>query len=92
MLAEKLSAKDRADPAVQSIIAEGSASNINLLRMVMKALPNDGVSKDIDFSSATISTRWAAGAHDAKRTLAQKNWLAPLPPNAGLVVHELPQV
>ncbi|MBX9901042.1 MAG: DUF3734 domain-containing protein, partial [Burkholderiaceae bacterium] len=47
--------------------------------------------KDIDFSASTVKARWQAGANDCQRALRHKSWLLPLPPHAGLVIHELPQ-
>lgn len=73
------------------LINMGCDHTINVVNLIMKALPHDGYFKDIDFSAETIATRWKAGIHDCRRALRHKAWLQPLPPHAGLIIHELPQ-
>lgn len=91
LLARRLTEKDRTDPLVQQMTTLGCESRVNIVRLIMKALPSDSHTKDIDFDRATLSARWKAGARDAQRALLHKSWLAPMPPHVGLVVHELPQ-
>ena len=92
ILAQRLPAKDRADPDIQRLIKQGCQSTINVVRLIMKALPGDDHSKDIDFARPRLARRWQAGLADAERALAHKAWLAPVPPHLGLVIHELVQV
>jgi NTE family protein len=91
LLAHRLPAKERNSPEVKRLTALGCASTIDIIRLIMKARPEDDQNKDIDFARATIETRWKAGAHDGKRALARKSWLKAPPPHIGMVVHELEQ-
>ena len=91
LLAERLPAKDLKTPAIKRLAALGCNSTINIVRLIMKALPEDDQSKDIDFARATLDARWKAGAHDIDRTFAHKSWLTAPPPDVGMVVHELTQ-
>ena len=59
--------------------------------LIVKALMEDDSMKNIDFSLATLTTRWAAGHHDAERALRHKTWLKPVPAHLGMAIHELPQ-
>ena len=57
----------------------------------MKALESDDQFRDVDFTAGTVAKRWAAGRLDAARALRHQRWLKPVPPHAGLVIHELEQ-
>jgi NTE family protein len=91
-LGEKLplAARNRAD--VRAMLAQGELGSVNVVRLVMKALPDDDQFKDIDFSKATITTRWKAGLADAERMFGHQSWLKPLAPGVGMAVHELEQL
>ncbi len=91
LLSEKLPAKERNAPAVKKLSALGCASTINIVRLIMKALPEDDQTKDIDFAHTTLKARWGAGLHDIDRALAHKSWLKTPPTHIGMVVHELVQ-
>lgn len=91
LLSERLPAKDRQSPAVKQLMALGCTSTINIVRLIMKALPHDDQNKDIDFASTTLEARWQAGLNDIARALSHKAWLQTPPFNIGMVVHELKQ-
>ncbi len=91
VLAKNLSPAARQKEELQPLIEMGCDHTINVVNLVMKALPDDNVFKDIDFSTETIAKRWQAGIDDCRRALKHKAWLKPLPPHAGLIIHELPQ-
>jgi NTE family protein len=91
VLTKNLSPAARQKEELQPLIEMGCDHTINVVNLIMKALPDDNVFKDIDFSAETIATRWQTGIHDCRRALRHKAWLQPLPPHAGLIIHELPQ-
>jgi len=91
ILLEHVPAKDRKLPHLKHLIDLSCDSSINIVRLIMKALPNDDHTKDIDFTRTTVNARWKAGHHDIERALQHKSWLAPLPPYLGMAVHELKQ-
>ncbi|MFZ6691870.1 patatin-like phospholipase family protein [Undibacterium sp. SXout20W] len=90
-ISEHLPAAARNGKALKPLISLGCDHTINVVNLIMKALPDDHYFKDVDFSSSTVQARWEAGAHDCQRALKHKAWLQPLPPHAGLIIHELPQ-
>ncbi len=91
VLSDKLPAAERKSDETKSLLKLGCDHTINVVNLIMKATSRDQYFKDIDFSSDTINARWTAGIHDCQRALRHKSWLLPLPPHAGLVIHELPQ-
>ena len=91
LLAEQIPADRLADPAIAALAAKGRNRTVNVIRLIMEALEGDDQFRDVDFTAATIDARWAAGNADAVRALRHKAWLEPVPPHAGLVIHELDQ-
>ena len=91
ILTSRLPPKDRDDPALKSLSRLGCTSTINIVHLVMKALPTDDYNKDIDFDRVHLARRWQAGVSDARRALNHKQWLAAVPKPIGMVIHELPQ-
>ena len=91
LLSDNLSPAARKKAELQGAIELGCDHTVNIVHLVMKALPHDTQFKDIDFSADTIHTRWQAGIHDCRAALRHKSWLRPLEPHAGLAIHELPR-
>lgn len=79
------------DGEVATLALQGRDRTVSVVRMVLKATATDNQFKDIDFSADAVKARWSAGMADAARALKHKSWLKPLPPHAGLVIHELDQ-
>ncbi|MBV8665942.1 MAG: patatin-like phospholipase family protein [Burkholderiaceae bacterium] len=90
-LSDRLPPAARKDQELRPLIEMGCDHTINVVHLILKAAPTDQYFKDIDFSRETIQARWQAGMHDCGRALRHKAWLQPLPPHAGLIIHELPQ-
>lgn len=91
ILSSRLTDKERQDPDMKRLTELGCRSTINIVRLIMKALPSDDHNKDVDFARSSLNTRWEAGGRDARRALQHKSWLKPLPPHIGMAIHELPQ-
>jgi NTE family protein len=45
--------------------------------------------KDIDFSGATIKSRWQAGYAHTQSAIEQAPWEAPVDPLEGVVLHQV---
>lgn len=90
-LVARLPEPNMEDAELAMLAQSGCDRTVNVIRMIMKSAPNDDQFKDADFSAASITARWAAGRADARRALAHKRWLEPVPPHSGLVIHELEQ-
>lgn len=91
ILAGHVPPAERKDPALQRLAHLGCQASINVVHLIMKALPFDDQNKDIDFARSRLAARWHAGQHDAGRALRHKAWLTPLPEHVGMVIHELQQ-
>lgn len=91
ILSSRLTDKERQDPDIKRLTQLGCRKTINIVRLIMRALPTDDHNKDVDFARSSLNTRWQAGIRDADRALRHKCWLKPLPPHVGMVIHELPQ-
>jgi NTE family protein len=91
MLAPHIPASKRASVELKRLLNLGCESTINIVRLIMKAQPEDDHMKDIDFSRAALNARWDAGHRDITRALQHKSWLEPLPAHLGMAVHELKQ-
>ena len=46
--------------------------------------------KDIDFSSATLKSRWEAGYDHTRKAIEQAPWEAAVDPLEGVVLHQIP--
>ena len=90
-LSDYLPAAERKKKELQPLLKLGCDHTINVVHLIMKALPDDHYFKDVDFSTATVQTRWDTGLRDCSCALKHKAWLQPLPPHAGLIIHELVQ-
>jgi NTE family protein len=91
LLGARLDGKAAKDPAARRLIQQGCDHAIEIVHLVMKALPGEDSFRDIDFSRATLDARWSAGLADGTRALRHASWLAPAPDHLGMRVHHLPQ-
>jgi NTE family protein len=91
LLGRRLGARASLDAATKSLLALGCDHAIDIVHLIMKALPGEDSFRDIDFSRDTLQTRWAAGLRDGGRVLKRRAWLTPPPDHVGMRVHTLPQ-
>lgn len=90
-LVDKLPDEARKSNEVKALAAFGCKTQIHVIRLLAPRLRNEDHTKDIDFSPAGISARWAAGLADMRKTLADRPWEAPHDPLEGLVLHNRAQ-
>ena len=88
---QQASPAQRADPRLRRLSELGCGSTIDIVRLILKASPEDDQNKDIDFARSRVERRWQAGVRDAERALRHKSWLKQPPPDIGMVIHELVQ-
>ncbi|MFG6489062.1 patatin-like phospholipase family protein [Roseateles sp. BYS78W] len=91
LVGRKLDGKTAANPAVKELLALGCDSRIDVVHLVMRALPGEDSWRDIDFSDARLRARWAAGLRDGHRVLKRAAWREPPDDNVGMRVHSLPE-
>lgn len=89
ILGEYLPANKIGNPEIEAILDLGADHTVNVVHLTMRPMAGDQYFKDLDFSKKTIQARWKAGMLDCRHALKNKVWLNPLPPNAGLIIHEL---
>ena len=90
-LSNELPAAAKKRGALAKLVAMGHDRTVNVVHLILKAREGEDTFKDIDFDAESVDGRWHAGHRDAVRALSHKAWLQPLPPHAGLIIHELPQ-
>ena len=68
----------------------GCTTTMHIARILHRNEPDELSSKDYEFSAASIAEHKDSGYRDAKRVLDRGAWRDPVPPDVGVVVHELP--
>ncbi|MCE4554525.1 patatin-like phospholipase family protein [Roseateles cellulosilyticus] len=89
LLGKKLDAGTAADPAVKALLALGCESRIDVVHLIMQALPGEDSWRDIDFSDTRLRARWAAGLKDGRHVLARAPWREPWRDRQGMRVHSV---
>lgn len=87
-LGKALPAAARARPEIQQMVSYGCGTVMHLINLAVPRLPDEDHTKDMDFNTASIRSRWNAGISDARRAVAQRAWLQPVDAMQGLVVHD----
>jgi len=88
-LGQALPPAARSRPQLQQMVSYGCGTVMHLMNLVVPRLPEEDHTKDMDFNSASIRSRWSAGVSDVRRAIAQRAWLKPVDVMQGLVVHNL---
>ena len=91
VVGKKLGPRAAADPAIRDLLALGCESRIDVVHLIMQALPGEDSWRDIDFSDSRLRARWAAGLKDGRRVLKRAAWREPASDHVGMRVHSLPQ-
>jgi NTE family protein len=91
LLGQRLGPRASGDPATKRLLALGCDHSIDIVHLVMKALPSEDSFRDIDFSRDTLQARWSAGLRDGQRALNHRSWLTPPADHLGMRVHTLAQ-
>ncbi len=91
LLGQRVDPKAAQDPATRRLLALGCGHSIDIVHLVMKAMPGEDSYRDIDFSRSSLQARWDAGLRDGQRALRHSSWLTPPADHLGMRVHTLPQ-
>jgi NTE family protein len=89
LVGKRLDAKTAALPAVKELLALGCDSRIDVVHLVMRALPGEDSWRDIDFSDSRLRARWGAGLKDGRKMLDRAPWKLPHAEGIGMRVHTL---
>jgi NTE family protein len=87
-LAKRLPEEERRNNQVSEMAAHGCLTRMHVVRLLAPPVVGDDHSKDIDFSAATVRTRWEAGYEETRRVLSRRPWDEPYDPLEGFILHE----
>jgi NTE family protein len=87
-LARRLPEADRQTQAVKELEGYGCLTRMHVVRLLAPRLDGEDHTKDIDFSSNGIRTRWEAGYADTSRVLDLAPWSGEFDPIEGFILHE----
>jgi NTE family protein len=84
-----LTEQQRNDPVIRELTGYGCRTTMHLVRLLSPKLDREDHTKDIDFTRATVRTRWQAGYEHAMRAVAERPWECQQEdPLRGIVIHE----
>jgi NTE family protein len=86
---DQLSDESKRDAGLIELDKLGSDTTMHIVRLVYAGRDWNMASKDINFSKGSIEWRWEQGYNDAMRAVEHAGWLASVPAETGVVIHEL---
>jgi NTE family protein len=87
-LVKLLPEEKRKSEEVKLLATYGCLTRMHVVRLLALALDGEDHTKDIDFSSRGIRTRWEAGYTDTQRVLEMAPWSGEFDPVEGFILHE----
>jgi NTE family protein len=87
-LAKSLPEHGRRSPEASELAGYGCLTRMHVVRLLAPPVDGEDHTKDIDFSSKGIWSRWRAGYADTKRVLDKAPWEAEFDPIEGFILHE----
>ena len=88
-LYRKLPEALRSDPDAQFLEGCGCDAAITIVHLIHRRAAYEGLSKDYEFSRASVEEHWQAGEGDVNRTLRHPDWQARKKPASGVAVFDL---
>lgn len=79
----------RATEQARRLYEFGCVTTMDIVQLIYRPHVPQGMSKDYEFSRATMNARWAQGLSDAQTTLQASPWLAPKPKKVGVRVFDV---
>lgn len=81
------------DPDFLTAQSLATTCNTNILHLIYQDKAHESMSKDAEFSRATMEEHWQSGLTDIRKTVAHKDWLdVPTAQQAGFVTHDAHRV
>jgi len=91
-LVRRLPKKERESAEVKKLAGYGCGTMMHIVRLNAPRLDDEGYTRDIDFTSEGIRSRWRAGYADTARTLERRPWEIEIDPMVGVAVHDPDEV
>ncbi len=76
------------DPECRELAAWGCGTTMHIIKLNAPVLAGEDYTKDIDFTSKGIRSRWQAGLDETRRMIAASPWTAAVDPIEGVMIHE----
>lgn len=89
-LAQALPDNVRSTSEMKELASWGCQTTMHVMRLVAPGIQGEDHMKDIDFTPASISARWAAGQEDTRRVVEAAPWKIPVDPIEGVIIHDMP--
>jgi NTE family protein len=90
-LANKLPEDVRGSTEVKELASWGCGTTMHVAWLMAPKLDGEDYTKDIDFTTMGIRTRWRAGYDDTKRMLERAPWNEPTDADDSILIHEDPR-
>ena len=87
-LVRQIPSELRDSEVVKDLAGYGCVTQMHVMRLLVPRIGNENHTKDIDFSSAGIGARRAAGYNAAMEALQQAPWQGNFDPIEGVILHE----
>ena len=87
-LVHQMPSELRDNEVVKDLAGYGCVTQMHVMRLLVPRIGNENHTKDIDFSSAGIGARRAAGYNAAMEALQQAPWQGNFDPIEGVILHE----
>jgi NTE family protein len=88
-LSNAMPEKIRSSLEVKELASWGCRTTIHIARLVAAGIDGEDQMKDIDFTPASVRSRWQAGYADTRRMLDLSPWDRPVDPVEGVIIHTL---
>lgn len=76
-------------PETKALSHWGCGTTMHLVRLHAPRIKGENATKDIDFTTHGIKSRWKAGYEDAKKALMTTPWLSPFDSTEGVIIHHI---
>jgi NTE family protein len=76
------------DPVIKDLAEYGCRTRMHVVRLLAFRLDNENHTKDIDFSTSGVRSRWEVGYAHTRRALQRRAWEDECDPLEGVVLHE----
>jgi NTE family protein len=73
--------------SVRELAAYGCTTTMHVVELTAPRLEGEDLTKDIDFTRASLRARWEAGYANARECISSAPWERPVNPLEGVVIH-----